>query len=88
VAKQRTKATSHPDFNPGPTRETTLATMAETAQSADIATLAYQLWLARGCPEGSPEVDWYEAERKVRQQSGHSAESQVSEPLLMRGSGA
>jgi hypothetical protein len=27
------------------------------------AKLAYTLWLRRGCPEGSPEEDWYEAER-------------------------
>ena len=24
---------------------------------------AYELWLQRGCPQGSPEDDWYQAER-------------------------
>ncbi len=31
----------------------------------DIAALAYALWLERGCPEGSPETDWFEAERRA-----------------------
>ena len=30
--------------------------------SADIARLAYSLWEERGCPDGSPEVDWLRAE--------------------------
>ena len=33
----------------------------------DIAALAYHLWLERGCPDGSPEIDWYEAERRIQQ---------------------
>ena len=28
-----------------------------------IATLAYELWLERGCPIGSAEEDWFQAER-------------------------
>jgi hypothetical protein len=32
----------------------------------DIASLAFQLWQARGCPEGSPEVDWSEAVKELR----------------------
>ncbi len=28
-----------------------------------IAILAYQFWQERGCPNGSPEVDWYRAEQ-------------------------
>jgi Protein of unknown function (DUF2934) len=28
--------------------------------------LAYQLWEKRGCPLGSPKVDWFEAEKAVR----------------------
>jgi hypothetical protein len=30
-----------------------------------VAKLAYQLWEARGRPFGSPEVDWFAAERAV-----------------------
>ena len=27
--------------------------------------LAYKFWVQRGCPLGSPEVDWFAAERAV-----------------------
>jgi hypothetical protein len=30
---------------------------------------AYELWQLRGCPDGSPEEDWYEAVRLVGQLS-------------------
>lgn len=32
----------------------------------EIAQLAYQLWIERGRPEGSPEIDWEQAEGLVR----------------------
>lgn len=32
----------------------------------DIAALAYELWQARGCPDGSPDEDWFEAARQLR----------------------
>ena len=30
-----------------------------------IAKRAYELWLQRGCPEGSPEEDWYKAQEEL-----------------------
>jgi hypothetical protein len=48
--------------------------IAEPAQSSDledqeeVARLAYSYWLARGCPEGTPEEDWLRAEQEVRHQ--------------------
>jgi hypothetical protein len=33
--------------------------------SQQIASLAYALWQARGCPEGSPEEDWLKAEQEL-----------------------
>ena len=35
------------------------------SQRQTISDLAYQLWVARGRPEGSSHVDWLEAERQV-----------------------
>jgi hypothetical protein len=32
----------------------------------EIAALAYELWQARGCAYGSPEQDWFGAERELR----------------------
>ena len=26
---------------------------------------AHELWMERGCPEGSPEEDWFMAEREI-----------------------
>lgn len=31
-----------------------------------VAELAYALWLDRGCPIGSPEVDWFRAEEQLK----------------------
>ena len=31
----------------------------------EIAALAYQLWQDRGCPTGSPEQDWFQAEAEL-----------------------
>lgn len=35
------------------------------APAEEVATLAYEYWQARGCPEGCPEEDWYRAEREL-----------------------
>jgi len=32
----------------------------------DIANLAHQLWRARGCPQGSPDEDWFKAAQILR----------------------
>jgi hypothetical protein len=36
-----------------------------TVAHSDISALAYQLWQDRGCPDGSPEEEWYRAERQL-----------------------
>jgi hypothetical protein len=35
----------------------------------DIAALAHELWQARGCPDGSPEEDWFHAAEELRSRS-------------------
>ena len=35
----------------------------------EIAPLAHSLWQARGCPEGTPEEDWFNAERALNAKS-------------------
>jgi hypothetical protein len=32
----------------------------------NIAALAFALWQERGCPEGSPELDWFRAEEELK----------------------
>jgi Protein of unknown function (DUF2934) len=34
-----------------------------------IAALAHALWRERGCPEGSPEEDWFRAEQGIKEQA-------------------
>jgi hypothetical protein len=38
-----------------------------------VAKLAYQLWLQRGSPDGSPEEDWYRAESLLQSSALASA---------------
>jgi hypothetical protein len=40
-----------------------------------IGALAYELWIKRGCPIGSPEEDWFQAEQLLarRNQSASTA---------------
>jgi Protein of unknown function (DUF2934) len=81
VGKQRipaSRSVSKEDSKPG---------LAPVLHSGDIATLAYQLWQARGCPEGSPEIDWFQAEQLLRDPI-QTAGSQVSDLLLTRGASA
>jgi hypothetical protein len=35
------------------------------AAHEQIAGLAYALWQQRGCPEGSPDEDWFRAEKEM-----------------------
>ena len=44
--------TSIPSDQPRPTHE-------------QIVSLAYVLWQERGCPDGSPEEDWFRAEKEL-----------------------
>ena len=56
--------------------------------SSSIADLAYQLWHERGCPDGSPEIDWYRAEEKLSLQSVESRSPLTKQLLLTRQVGA
>jgi hypothetical protein len=42
----------------------TVATVSST--EGEIATVAYQLWLERGCPVGSDQEDWFQAEAMLK----------------------
>lgn len=38
---------------------------ADMAGRHEISELAYQLWVERGCPIGSPDEDWFKAEEEL-----------------------
>jgi hypothetical protein len=42
-----------------------------------IATLAYEYWMQRGCPEASPEIDWLRAEEHLRNQARLAATAEA-----------
>ena len=50
-------------------QENHLSSIAQPADQQEISKLAYQFWQARGCPEGSPDDDWLEAERQLQDRS-------------------
>jgi Protein of unknown function (DUF2934) len=62
---QRDSATN----KPARTKAVSDSHLPETSMQEDIAKLAYALWEQRGCPQGSPDFDWLEAERKLRESS-------------------
>ena len=43
--------------------------LTETVDEGAIAVRAYELWQARGCPGGSPETDWLQAEEELRKRT-------------------
>jgi len=56
--------------------ETQDATDNPAAANSDhdvIEALAHEYWLARGCPLGSPEVDWLQAEEDLKDQKASKA---------------
>ena len=38
----------------------------------EIAVRAHHLWVVRGCPLGSPERDWLQAEKELKKRQGDS----------------
>ena len=51
----------------------------ESEQQNGIKLAAYYLWQERGCPFGSPEVDWFRAEEQLHGQSAEGA----TEPAMV-----
>jgi hypothetical protein len=41
--------------------------LSEPEDRQEIAILAYRFWQERGCPTGSPEVDWFRAEQALKE---------------------
>ena len=49
-----------------PPEEEARMAISKTDSDDEVAMLAYQLWMERGCPIGSPEVDWFQAEEQLQ----------------------
>jgi DUF2934 family protein len=48
------------------TRENTIGHGIAAFGHDDIAARAHELWQARGCPDGSPQEDWFHAAEQLR----------------------
>ena len=62
-------------IDPKKTAATQREAVSTQTTEQSIAALAYQLWLNRGCPIGSPEADWFQAERELKAKEPASATS-------------
>lgn len=68
TAAPRRKAAPKPVAAPVAESIVNLSEAVETQIAIDIREVeerAYQSWLERGCPMGSPDEDWFRAEREV-----------------------
>ncbi len=59
----------------------------ETADHDEISARAYQMWTERGCPLGSPEVDWFRAEEELKKRKERLVDHARKENGKMRPSG-
>lgn len=49
---------------------------------SEIATIAYQLWLEKGCPIGSDQEDWFRAEAMLKNTLGVTCEDPFRRPSI------
>ena len=55
-----------------PAAKTSGEVAAPASNHEETARCAYSYWEARGCPDGSPDKDWFRAAEEIRRrQSGH-----------------
>jgi len=66
----------------------TRAVVTPEPDSSSSAALAYELWQARGCPEGSPEIDWLRAKEELSGESVKTESPSTKRPLFARQVGA
>jgi hypothetical protein len=59
---RKTTAEDEASARPEETTQEPIPVHSPSLRDDAIAKLAYQFWLERGSPEGSPEADWFRAE--------------------------
>jgi hypothetical protein len=50
---------------PAPASQSPAASIESSPTNEEIAILACSLWPARGCPDGTPDEDWFNAEKAL-----------------------
>lgn len=67
MARNDAKTSTSPEKTPGPQSPQLAAPARNTLLTQErIARRAYEIFLARGGQGGSPEQDWFQAERELR----------------------
>jgi hypothetical protein len=69
ILQTSTPSAAAPAKEPSPAKEAhpDLESLLAALEQERIAALAYFLWQQRGCPEGSPEEDWFQAQQHIRE---------------------
>jgi hypothetical protein len=71
-------------------KRTTVSEISEPQNRERVAALAYEFWQARGCPQGTPDEDWFRAEREIarsktsRDPAESSPDAEEADPLVLR----
>jgi len=80
AAKKIRKPVSGINVSDGPStpKKSAPQVKAHDAGHDAIARLAYELWVGRGRPDGSPERDWYDAERILNEARSHKSKSMAA----------
>ncbi len=65
-------------------RETVNPPAPVTPTESQIATVAHQLWLDRGCPLGSDQEDWFQAEAMLKNALATECEDLSRRPSIPR----
>lgn len=66
MSKHTASSPSNGSNESGPANQVTITASPDGGvDSEEVARLAYTRWQARGCPDGSPEEDWFLAEREL-----------------------
>lgn len=60
-------AANQNDFSDSPTPEASVRTGARASgpNTLEVAQRAYEIWCSKGCPEGTADEDWLQAEREL-----------------------
>jgi hypothetical protein len=53
--------------------------MKDHDKQQQTALLAYQFWMDRGCPDGSPAEDWFRAERSLHSRQSEEVAADATE---------
>jgi Protein of unknown function (DUF2934) len=68
--------------------EPALEEISELQNRAQIAALAHALWQTRGCPDGTPDEDWFRAEREIngsrRMDEERSIDTETADSPMLR----